>query len=370
MKKSVFALCFILIIVLVGSVAAQDELPSLADLEKGAWTQIATGGDTICSNGTPYSFFVRPAESETSSLLIHFQGGGACWFAGNCDLTAQPTYDPFVDETDNPGAAPAGIFDFANEENPFLDYNMVMVPYCTGDVHIGDNVATYEVAATDSAPAREVVINHKGFTNATTVLDWTFGNFAEPDTVFVTGCSAGSIPSPLYTQFVAAAYPDARIEQLGDAAGGYRNYESVSAIFGVWGTMNILPEEYADFEVAEMTFERFYQVSGALLPDVTFTQYNTVADQVQTGFLALTGLVGTPLIELLDANFADIDAEIDNFFTYTAGGDSHCITPTPDFYTYQVDGLRFVDWVRTLAEGEEVDVVRCTECETAETSGE
>src|SRR5690606_24103395 len=130
MKKFVLMFCCaLLVLAAVGGAIAQEEapLPAFADLDAGVWTMIETGGDTICSNGTPYAFYARPADVASSKLLIHFQGGGACWFGEICDLTVSPTYDPFVDESDDPTNYD-GIFNFTNEENPFLDYNMVFVP--------------------------------------------------------------------------------------------------------------------------------------------------------------------------------------------------------------------------------------------------
>jgi hypothetical protein len=363
------ALSAVLIALVSSSVAGQadTELPAWADLEAGAWTQIDPGGNTICSNGTPYAFFARPAAESSNKLLIHFQGGGACWFGEICDLTRSPTYDPFVDDSDNPGANPAGIFDFENEENPFSDYNMVMVPYCTADVHIGSRVSTYPVEAKDDLPAGEVTIHHNGYVNATTVLDWTFENVQEPETVFVTGCSAGSIPSPFYTQFVAQAYPDARIEQLGDASGGYRIPDGSLMTLRNWGTMGILPVEYADFSLRAMNFEHFYMTSAALFPNISFTQFNAANDQVQQSFLGLTG-VDAAVADTLEANLADIEASVpDNFANFTVGGDSHCVTMTPDFYTFGANGERIVDWVAALAAGEDVTDVVCEDCTAVET---
>lgn len=353
---------------LPASVSAQDvSLPVWSELPAGQWTRIRPGGDTICSNGDPYSFFVRPADQPSEDLLIHFQGGGACWFGENCDLASEPTYDPSVGAGDNPRRSPAGIFDFENSSNPFQNYNAVMVPYCTGDVHIGNVDRTYTVNEGED-DAHEVTIHHRGFVNAMTVLDWTFTNIENPDTVFVTGCSAGSIPSPLYTQFVAEAYPNAHIEQLGDAAGGYRNQELASVVFEAWGTQGILPENYAEIPIDELNFEAFYRQSTTLLPDITFTQYNAANDLVQQMFLILGGMSDVNLHELLQANFADIEAgDSDNFFSFTAGGDGHCVTVTPEFYTVAVNGMPFVEWVRALAADEPVETVSCTDCDTLET---
>jgi hypothetical protein len=339
-------------------------LAALNELDDG-WNMLVPGGDTICSDGSEYAFFVRPA--DTKKLLIYFEGGGACWFGEICDLSGNPTYDPVVGVYDSPGEHLDGIFDLENPENPFADYSMVFVPYCTADVHMGNRVTTYEVPAKGDVAAHEVTIHHKGYVNATAVLDWTFENLKAPETVFVTGDSAGSIASPFYTAFVAERYPDAFIAQLGDAAGGYRT-DAVPAVFANWGTIDILPDfpEFQDATVDNLTVEAFYLASASRYPDITFAQVNTAADGTQRGFLNLMGADDTPLLERLKANFADLNAAVDNFRSYTAGGAEHSVLGRSQFYTYQVDGLLLRDWVAALAAGEDVEDVMCTDCESAE----
>src|SRR5690349_7759662 len=80
----------ILSTVLVGSLcvagyssAKSDNLPKARDLEPGEWTWIYPGGDTECALGGEYRFLVRPG--DTDKLLIHFEGGGACWDGATCD---------------------------------------------------------------------------------------------------------------------------------------------------------------------------------------------------------------------------------------------------------------------------------------------
>lgn len=339
-----------------GQDAAPLPQPAWDELETGVWTNIPGPEGTICSNGTPYSFFARPADAPTDKLLIHFQGGGACWMGSNCDLTAKPTYDPFVDESDDPTGS-HGIGDFDNPENPFTDYNMVFAPYCTGDVHLGDSVSTYERGD------NEVEIHHNGYVNATSVLDWTFNNVEAPSDVFVTGCSAGSIPSPLYAWQVAQQYPDARIIQLGDASGSYRNVTgALSTMLETWGTYAILGDEFSAIAHEDLNFESLYIVAANLLPNVQFAQYNAAFDRTQTGFIILGGLGSPNTLELLRANQDDIRAALDqdNFASFTAGGSTHCITVTPDMYTFAANGVRFIDWLTALARGVPVNDVACT----------
>jgi hypothetical protein len=136
-----------------------------------------------------------------------------------------------------------------------------------------------------------------------------------------------------------------------------------------WGTVDILPDwpEYEGITAEDLTIEKLYIASATHFPNVVFAQYNSAHDEVQNYFLSLVGVTDTPLPELMQANHSDIrDAVPGNFFTYTAGGSMHTIIPRPEFYTYQVNGVRFRDWVAALAAGEEIEDVMCTDCETVE----
>ena len=153
---------------LVGCGGAPEEAPPeeetvVARLEglTDGWNTIEPGGETICSDGSPYRFFVRPA--DPTKVLFYLQGGGGCWFGGNCDPDLEPTYKIDVSE-DDPAQA-HGIFAFQEADNPFSDYSVVMAPYCTADVHIGDVVKAYAAPETDEHEAHDVTIHHRGWTN-------------------------------------------------------------------------------------------------------------------------------------------------------------------------------------------------------------
>jgi len=125
---------------------------AIADLDglDPGWNVIEPRGDTVCSDGSPYRFFVRPGASD--KLMVFFQGGGACWTGGSCDPDLEPTYRINLQEVDPQQYN--GIFLAGNPENPLSDHSVVFAPYCTADVHIGDAVADYE------APAMEEHISH------------------------------------------------------------------------------------------------------------------------------------------------------------------------------------------------------------------
>lgn len=336
-----------------------DSLPTRAELTDG-WNQLFPAGKTACATNTPFSFFARSA--ETDKLLLYFEGGGACWDQVTCQPNGlNTTYTPFVDESDEPNAA--GIFDFANPDNPFADYNVVFVPYCTGDVHLGNMVQSYS-----QYDDTIMLVQHNGYNNSMAAINWLFDNYAAPSTVFVTGSSAGAIPSPLYAAVVAEQYPDARIEQLGDAGGAYRA-EIGERLFPVWGTDLVLAQmpEVAD-ALPSQTFEALYIAAAQLHPEITFSQFNSERDSVQGQFLRMLNApaIGdeTTLGGKIAANYADIAAaDSDNFFGYIGSGSSHVILDNNSFYRVSADGIALRDWVNAIATDQPVDTVICDGCD-------
>lgn len=359
-KLRLVPLCFALPLLLAG---CPDRIPEpiadLADLDAG-WNRIAPGGETTCSDGSPYHFFARPG--DPSRLMVYFQGGGACWDGATCDPDLKPTY--YVNVADSDPAQANGILAFDNADNPFADYSVVFAPYCTGDVHLGDRVATYTAPETDEHAAHAVTINHEGTVNAAAVLDWLQARFFRPSTIFVTGSSAGSIPSPYYAMLIAEQYPESRVAQLGDGSSGYRRAADTAPVEDSWGTLEVLSylPEFKAMGPGELTYESLYVAAATRHRDVQFAAFDFAEDATQKRFLSISGSAPESLLPLIVANQEDIRSQVDNFHSFIAGGDVHTILLRPEFYAEQVNGTRVRDWVASLADGRPVEDVICTDC--------
>ncbi len=341
---------------LAGCKAAEEKpAPVIAEVAEAAptWTTIAPGGDTLCATGTPYSFDVRGGDA--SRLMIFLNGGGACWSGDLCDPSlGANAYTPFAEMDSNNPAKMGGVFDAAHPENPFSGWTQVFVSYCTGDAHLGATDAAYTTSA-----GKALTIHHRGKANVQSALDWVYANYPAPSRVFVGGGSAGAIASPFYAGVVADHYPQAEIVQYGGGAGGYRA-GAVSGLLETWGTFTNMPDwpELAAFDHATFTTEDFFRVTAARHPDMRMHQFNNVDDEVQQMFLALMG-VSDPVRGLMQANLDELAADIPNFRSYSASGKDHTLLRYDRLYTTETDGVRAVDWVRGLAEGEVMPAVTC-----------
>lgn len=314
-----------------------------------AWQEIPGGPGTVCAHGGDYSFFVR--QGDPKRLLVCFQGGGACWNYATCVKT--PTYDAEVDSTDNPGRL-GGIFDLENPENPFRGWTYVFIPYCTGDLHLGERDITFEPDSADAANG-PTLIHYHGNPNAEAALAWAFHSVPHPAEIFVTGQSGGAIPSPYYAGVLSQHYPHARVAQAGDGAGAYR-FQDLPRKLAMTGAVDRIRRDrgYGDLDSTTTTFDEIYIHASHSAGHVRFAQINSDSDSIQVRFLKLNGVKNPDLPALLHENLGEIRAHAPAFRTYTAPGAMHTFTTSKRFYATTVNGVRMRDWVAQLVAGKPV----------------
>lgn len=321
----------------------------LPDLPEG-WTKVEPGGETRCAHNTDYAFWVRPG--TVNKLIVFFQGGGGCWSGTTCAQGSQ-LYDASVTEQDNPTGR-AGIFDLDNPENPFRDYYWVFAPSCTGDIYMGTKEVTYT-----AADGSELLIHHKGALNGRAAVEWAFANFSAPESIFVTGCSAGSIGSAMFAPHLINHYPQAQVVQLGDSLGFlFDKPEDVDAYYGAYAGFPDWIPALNELAPADFTMARYYTAVANHYPDYIFSQFNTAADQVQFQFHVAGGEEAADFEGAIASAMDAIHAGAPNFRSYIGAGTQHCILPRPDFYQRETNGVRFRDWVADLANGEDVPSIR------------
>jgi hypothetical protein len=151
------------------------------------WVKVEPQG-MQCGNGSQYKFFVNISD-KSNNVVLMFEGGGACWDYASCSGGARGAA--------NPNGIPDTHMDKTqylnllrrDDQNPLKDWNMVFVPYCTGDVHTGSKVATYE----NPAGGAPLTYRHKGHDNTLAIIDWMKAHFATVPKLLATGYSAGGI---------------------------------------------------------------------------------------------------------------------------------------------------------------------------------
>ena len=330
--------------------APADGLPAAPPAD-GRWIAVEPGGDTLCSRGTPYRFFVRGGRPDR--VIIDFQGGGACWneltcgFAGAAGLFTEDvgTLESFVAAIEGPLAG--GMLS-DDPENPFRDWTIVHVPYCTGDVHWGNARTEYGDAG---------AIEHRGFVNASAALRWTFSRYADPANVFVSGCSAGAYGAVLHSAYIANNYSDASIAVFADSGAGIITDTFLNDSLPNWDAQPNLPTAFVpglDRPITDLSLADLYIEIGRTFPDMRMAQTQTQYDQDQVFFYTAMGGAAEDWPVRMRDGITSIRGEIDNFTAYVPGGSMHCSGIYPFFLTRDVNGASLADWTEQLAMGTEV----------------
>jgi hypothetical protein len=322
--------------------AAEGPITSLPS----GWNEIAPGGSTTCSQGSPYRFWVRPGTVDR--VVIDFRGGGACWNKLTCaagDSLFNPNAEPEPWVSD-PNAA-EGIYDHTRADYPFKDWHHVYVSYCTGDVHWGNTTQVY-----DPGGPLETTVEHRGAVNAQATLDWVYENIPTPDKVFVTGCSAGGYGAALWSAYVRQHYASSAVYLFADSAAGIITDNFFQESFPAWNATMSFPD-FIGVDASKFTkLPELYIGLGATFPEMFISQYNTAFDATQHNYYAAMGGGNeSDWSQKMQANLAEISSTTPSFHYYLAADYEHCVINKNLFYTSETAGTKLVDWLNGALDG-------------------
>lgn len=309
---------------------------------------------TCIEPGSEYRYFAK--RGTVNKLLMYYQGGGACWDAFTCLV---PTCADTATESDNPNTRTTGFADLTNEDNPFKDWHIVFVSYCTCDIHVGDTTQEY---------AEDLTIEHRGYHNSRIVEKWAREHFYNPETVFITGSSAGAYGAWFNAPLLHEVWPASQTHVLADAGNGVITQEFLTNEFSNWSFVANLPEyipgvaEALDPQGGGMPV--YTEAVAKYFPDSNWAHYSTVYDGSpggQTGFynimLNMSPLGATTWWEA-SCDFGDVvrqqsettfAAVPENYRFYFGTGSRHTMWGADKVYTDTTGGVpTVVDWLNAM----------------------
>ena len=334
-----------------GTTPVPDDDPlAEAKANLGAWTWIDVDG-ARCRDGSPTGFGIR-LQDGADDLAIYLEGGGACFDRTTCALNdrnfTEAEFDAGVATTGQ-----SGIFS-TGPENPVGDWNMVYVPYCTGDVHGG--------SATDvPVPGVEGAQQFVGHENVERYLDLVQPNLDTPDRVLLTGVSAGGFGALVNFAEVADRFPTSRLTLLDDSgpifyADDVFSPEISAAFVGLYNFPEALPSDAGDLFEAD-GLPGIYSYYTDRYPSATFGLSSYLEDNVIRFFFE----GGQPDGEITGEEFADGLRDLrmglpERWATYYASGDDHTFLRITDRFTGTSAGVALNDWLADLLDGQAPNV--------------
>jgi hypothetical protein len=328
-----------------------------------------------------YHFFVK--RGSVNKLVVYYQGGGACWENLTCGIpVCKDGADPIGDDPDN---SSSGFADLSNPANPFKDWNIVFVTYCTCDVHFGDADQVY------SGLFPDVTISHRGFENSKVVEKFAREHFLNPEVIFVTGSSAGAYGALFHGPLLHEAWPASRFRVLGDAGNGVITSDFLQNEFENWNFVANIPDDVPgvlDSITSGEGMVAYLPAVADYYSESNWAHYSTSFDGGsggQSGFYNVMLNDSNPIAALTwwqgSCEFNDVmvdqaretfDQAPDNYRYYIGAGSRHTMYGNDKVYTDQSGGesQTIVDWVEDMiafepysSSASEWQNVECSDCE-------
>ncbi|RLN87664.1 hypothetical protein BBJ28_00016872 [Nothophytophthora sp. Chile5] len=331
-------------------------------------TLIYPGGDTRCafddfsnssvdfSTNATYFFQVFPApEQSKKKLMLYFQGGGACIDDLTCAFGLQCMYETFY-----PNARPlsTGVLNRSNDANLFNDYNIVHLPYCTGDLHVGSHVdliedsALYSLLDMPECLGHNMTLHQVGYNNTKAVLDWAVENFPDPEEIIISGSSAGALGAQILSALVADTWQveanSIRYSVLADSYVGVLPSDYTGGeLITYYGTcaldLKVTSKITDDCETNVLTVA---EMMSYMIEDVPAAQWlfiDSMYDETQRYFYQLVdeGILGYPFTDLISGAdfYSNMTAIIDVYksvsdevSTFYVDGTQHVFLTVNDYY--------------------------------------
>ncbi len=306
-----------------------------------SWTWYDIPG-AVCRDGSNAGFAlnVNSLASSSKKLMVFFQGGGACFESNTC--------------ANNPAKVSAksvsgGIVDRSNAANPVADWDYAFVPYCTGDVHVGNNPNGNVPGV---GPQKFV-----GYVNTALFLKTLKATFPATQRVLMTGTSGGGFGSAGNYMQAVREFPGIPVNLADDSGQLMRSPALAQCLQATWKSLwglekSLIAECGADCtsdpdyllaasKHAAKTYSKYAQGLITATGDTTIRQFYGFGESGCTTYKAVTE-------EAFKAGVLDIRAQhasYSNFGVYAYDSTKHTLLLSGSYYTANGTSKTVASWV-------------------------
>lgn len=351
----VFLALVVIAAVAVGIILSKTVLVKHPELtgepEVGKWYRITPEG-TKSSDGSEWHGLIRLGTEN--KVVVYFFGGGVS-ITGETSEGGKKFY-----------ATTAGIQDFIvsggissdSENNPFKDWTFLVLPYATGDFHSG----TGEYHYTDGG--KEKTVYHNGYNNYAALIEAAKQYVGEPDTLLITGFSAGGFATSLLADDVIGRFPSAEniTVSVDSSLLLYDGWHETAT--ELWNTPQAISDRLTGNNLVLDSLTALYNKRGDTVKilfdcsyrDDTLMQYQSY---INTGKMDQTKALGDQFQKDLAKMVADLQESIPNvgICIWRCGEDAdtgntqHTIISSNVFDALE-DGVSVAEWIYAAVNGD------------------
>lgn len=327
------------------------------DAPPGDWTWIDVDG-AKCRDGSGTGFGIRPV-AGSDKLVIYLEGGGACFNGTTCTISLSSfgsvAFGGWAGTAGN-----TGIFNKDNAENPVKDWNMVYVPYCSGDIHGGSATG---VDVPGALTPKDQTFT--GYDNIYLYLKRIIPTFPGLSKVLLTGISAGGFGAAYNYDRVAQAFCPTPVVLIDDSGPPMSDSYIAPCLQDrwrtLWGLNQTLPADCPECTTAENGgIVNYVSFLGKKYPSARLGLISSTKDSVISLFFGW----GKDSCQNIDGLESPVSGDVyalglnelrDKYMTapgvwatYYVDSTTHTYLVGPGFYTTTVNGTRLTNWVHDV----------------------
>ncbi|HEP1824731.1 TPA: pectin acetylesterase [Streptococcus suis] len=254
--------------------------PELVDQtpQVNEWYSLSPEG-VVDSQGNQAHGLLRIGK-EKNKVMVYFFGGGV----SINEETASGGTRYFATTTGHQDYVATWGIGSPQEDNPFKDWTMIVLPYGTGDFHAGTQNFTYV-----DDKGKEQTIYHQGYNNLSSILAAAKPHVCNPDTLLVTGFSVGGFATSLLADDVISHFPTAKNVTVAVDSSFLRHDNWKSIAENVWKTPTSISDRLHSDNIVLDSLVALHEKRGdsvKILFDISYRdgvlqQYQAYIDQGQ-----------------------------------------------------------------------------------------
>ena len=339
-------------------------------IEEKKWYRKDLEG-AVSSDGKPYSITFK--KGTVNKLMIFFFGGGLSW---NEETAASPItiralatrkeafYIKHV-PTIQLKSIHVGPLSVKDTRNPFADWHTLVLPYSTGDFHLGNNEFFYPDKSGENQ-----ILYHKGAENVQKALEFLKSVVSEtPDNLFITGVSAGGFGCVAHAPKIAQLYPDCKNIVVHSEGTFLKNPQWEDISKNVW---KVNEDLITHLKSDDIISDLFHYASQSMPKETLFLHSNTVWDimlvkfmnKFNNGKLELNQQALQDFHDKLTQAVRKLKTEIPNYYHFLTdytkkrnGATAHIFSGTPKLiYSDIQDDTSISKWLLRAIDGNPLDV--------------
>lgn len=343
--------------VIAGGQAAALSMGEPLQARDRTWTYVEFP-DTRCRDGSKAGVSLS-LNSASQKLLIYLEGGVYCLDGLTCALNPSNVDDLLFNSAKIEPRV--GIFDRNNPKNPVRDWNIVYVPYCSGDAMGGTREEPVDVP---DGPARQYFSGHLNMQRFLERIVPTFPNVSD---VVLTGMSAGGSSALLNMTLVQRAFAGLKVRYALDSSLPPLSAASLAPCLQermreLWG-LDAGPLADCGASCSDPTdYWRAYTVFVAEnFADRPAGFIDAVEDSMMRSFcgMGLRECTGSLLFDSIPArefrnellSFREAVKHLPSYGTFYPEGAQHTWIKSDSFYTGKAGDELLVDWFGRIVDG-------------------